>query len=100
MYGREARLSSDLMYEPPPDSTDNETSLVYFVVRQQYIIRRAYAFVRGNLGETAERRKHTYDLRTRSRQFNTGRGSGTLNPVVDLVSVKNGNRFTKAIPHK
>ena len=62
MYGREARLPSDLMYGTPPDTTDDETSPVDFVARQQDILRRVHT---PSFAEILEQRQNNESTRTK-----------------------------------
>lgn len=71
MYGREARIPSDLIYGPPPD-TGSSTKLSDFVQDHQDTFRQAYQLTRQHLGLAAHRRRRQYDLRTRPQEFQVG----------------------------
>jgi transposase InsO family protein len=77
--GRETRAPVDIVFDlPDPDGT-NETYDGY-VEKLESKMREAYKFVRGELGQAAERNKRYYDLRVRPRKYEVGDWVYYFNP--------------------
>ena len=72
MFGRESQISADIVYGPPPDDRNKETTVNDFVNIQQNKMQEAFHLVRDSLGKAAEGRKYAYDLQTRSCHLTRG----------------------------
>jgi len=77
MYGREARLSADLVYGDVTTSDDRDGG---FATDRIERLRAAYDHVRENLNTAAKRRKQYYDLRARPQKFAVGSYVWCLQP--------------------
>ena len=96
MHGREARIPSDLVYGPPPSTEEEEPAVNEFVERQLSTLHQAYELTREHLGHAARRRKHHYDLRTRSHKYPVGSWVWVYVPAVGLADIRNGAACTRA----
>ena len=70
--GREVRMPLDLIMGLPLEETESRGMPEAFVRDMQEKAADAYALARKHLGRAAERRKATYDIRTREANFGVG----------------------------
>ena len=79
MFGREARMPIDLMYQ-----TGNQSNVPVndYAVQLKSSLEDAYRLVREKIGTTHQRQKDFYDRKVRGEPYNRGGGTGPVGPVL------------------
>lgn len=72
IFGRENRAPLDLVYGRPEETDAAPKPYAAYVNEWCERMEKAYTLVRGHLKHAAERRRHSYDLRVRPKQFKAG----------------------------
>jgi len=72
MFGREARAPLDLVYGTPSDGRNRGENYGSYAQELGKTLESAYRLVREHLRKSAERQKHSYDLRVRPAIFDPG----------------------------